>query len=82
MRAAQPGLSRLYVVAPQTRAYLRRNCMKHERNDMLEMTRKAGLFGETIRVLRAFVTRLSSAGIAEPCPYWTDYLRDTRERQN
>ena len=56
--------------------------MKHERNDMLEMTRKAGLFGETIRVLRVFVTRLSSAGIAEPCPYWTDYLRDTRERQN
>lgn len=49
---------------------------------MLEMTRNAGLIGDTIRVLRAFVTRLSSAGIAEPAPYWTDYLRDTREGRN
>ncbi|SPH16515.1 hypothetical protein DEA8626_00024 [Defluviimonas aquaemixtae] len=49
---------------------------------MLEITRNAGLIGETIRVLRAFVTRLTSVGSADPAPYWTDYLRDTRERRN
>ena len=46
---------------------------------MVAMTHKIGPVAETLRMIRATIRRLTLT-TNEPAPYWTDYLRETRQR--
>jgi hypothetical protein len=54
--------------------------MKFRNIIMFAMTESAGSLAETLRMIRATIRRLTAVTTAEPAPYWTDYLRDTRGR--
>lgn len=47
---------------------------------MLAMTQISGPVAETLRMIRMTIRRLTMVTAQEPAPYWTDYLRETRER--
>ncbi len=47
---------------------------------MFATTHKSGPLTETLRMIRATIHRLTLVTMAEPAPYWADYLRETRER--
>jgi len=49
---------------------------------MLVAQRPASLLGDIVRAILGLGQTLKSAMPAEPAPYWTDYLRDTRETRH
>ena len=48
---------------------------------MFATTWKIGLVGEALRLVRATLGRLTLVPTADPAPYWTDYLYETRNRR-
>lgn len=50
---------------------------------MVAMTQTARPLREALRMIRETIRHLTSvASTAEPAPYWTDYLRDSRDRSH
>ncbi|MCU9848422.1 hypothetical protein OEZ60_10415 [Defluviimonas sp. WL0024] len=47
---------------------------------MLTLSQTPGLIADTLRLVRETLGRLNAVTLAEPAPYWTDYLREDQKR--